>query len=96
MTTEQKLRMNYIGAVSLAVRLFGRLDAYNKADEAENQTMERLAVDFNAHRFGLEMVSNGKNWMLVDREVEHLPPATPEAFGAAFEAAARPGKVGNE
>lgn len=57
------LRMLYIGAVSLLCR------TYQAGDVEDDDSVERLAKDFNAQGFGLEMCRAGgkSGWALFER-----------------------------
>jgi len=71
---ESKLRHLYVGVVTLLVRLHGALPLQERRwFDGDGDPMERVARDFNALPFHVEMRRNGLTWILVDRpgEVEH-------------------------
>jgi hypothetical protein len=61
-----KLKMLYIGAVSLLCRV------YVAGDVENDDSMERLAEDFNAQGYGLEMCRAGgrSGWGIFERRQE--------------------------
>lgn len=68
------LRLLYIGAVSLLCRV------YVAGDVEDDDSVERLARDFNAQGFGLEMCrASGKSgWALFDRPKGEPPADVPK------------------
>lgn len=60
----------YVGVVALAIRMHSAMpcDLRAEFDERQGGPMDRLAADFNAQEFSLEMAPNGSGWMLRDRE----------------------------
>lgn len=60
-----KERMHYIGAVALLVRLHNAMPRKARGHfDADGDPLTRLAADFNAYGFGVQMIENGDSWML--------------------------------
>jgi len=64
----EDLRYLYIGAVSLACQIFQELARRGGSGHYEDYALGRLAKDFNAQGFALEMARNGSEWTLQARD----------------------------
>jgi len=64
----EDLRYLYIGAVSLACQTFEELAEYGGVYDGLNMGYAKLAEDFNAQGFALEMARNGSGWALQARD----------------------------
>lgn len=64
-----KERMHYIAAVALLVRLHNAMPRRARENfDADGDPLARLAADFNAYGFGVQMIENGETFILETAE----------------------------
>lgn len=61
-------REAYIGVVSLAIRMHAAMSRFERFHfDSDGDPLARVARDFNACGYSLQMLRNGETWMLTEK-----------------------------